>query len=51
MVDNSYNILDCHFEESKPVLDTCQKDKFKVFQQDYNADANTKKAHSCANGN
>ena len=41
MVDNSYSILDEHYEESKPTLDRKEKHIFDKFQEKYDIDDKT----------
>ena len=43
IVDNSYNIIDCYYDETKDKLEGIKKNRFSDFQKQYNNDPKIKK--------
>ena len=41
MVDKSYNILDCHFDDNKMILHDIKRKKFIEFQTKFESDIKT----------
>ena len=43
MVDNSYNMIECHYDEVKGFLEENKNKRFLLFKDHYDSDGKTKK--------
>ena len=43
IVDNGFNIIECHYEDVKDNLESIKKDRFTDFQSNYDTNPTTKK--------